>query len=71
MEVWKFPHMGVELMFVMSMGHLRYTYTDHVAVRTKAVAFGDFDWGPALNPVIIVLAFCINTNPKRVQGKAY
>lgn len=63
------PSHGVELTFVRSLGHLRYIYTDHVAVRTKAVPFGEFEWGPALNPVIIVLALCINTNPKRVQGK--
>lgn len=32
-------------------------------------AFRDLDWGLALNPVIISLALCINTNPLRVQGE--
>lgn len=32
-------------------------------------AFRDLEWGSALNPVIISLALCIDTNPKRVQEK--
>ena len=48
------------------------TYTP-TASPTIAVldvdAFGDLEWSSALNPVIISLALCIDTNPERVQEK--
>lgn len=50
-----------------SVGHLYYTYTDHLAAYTfvDEDAFRDLKLGLALNPVIISLG----TNPKKVQGK--
>lgn len=47
-----------------------YTPTTSPTIAVLDVdAFGDLEWSSALNPVIISLALCIDTNPERVQEK--